>query len=206
MTIMKHMRNILIGNPATKKTPQQKIEGQLRREHGVVDGVKGKSLEWHHDQNKVHVLTSKKPMLASLTAGRRKHSEGKWHTNTYHWNDNHKITHKQDWQDSDHWKRQPPYRRIDGAHQPNDELDHQTEGTVTQFPGTHTFKKGDRVTHPDHPGVHVVYSTPQSGAGDGKAIALIHPEGHKFETDVTKDPTGMRGIKRVNSRELKKVD
>lgn len=200
-SLMHHVKNAL-----KDKSPKEKIEGQLRRDHGVVDGRGGKSLEWHHDQQKVHVLSSKKPFLASMTAGKRKHSDGKWHTKTYHWNDNQKITHKQDWTDQDHWHGEPPYRRVDGVHQENDRLDHQTEGTVSQFPGTTRYKRGDRVTHPDHPGVHVVYSTPPSGVGDGKAIALIHPEGHKFETDVIKDPTGMRGLKRVNLRDLKKAD
>jgi hypothetical protein len=74
--------------------------------------------------------------------------------------------------------------------------------SVTQMPGTTRLKKGDKVTHPDLPGVHVVYSTPATPEG---AIALVHPENHKFETDVAKDPTGMRGIKRVHVRDLKKV-
>lgn len=196
MAFMKHIRNAL-----RTKSPQEKIEGQLRREHGVVDGRNGKHLEWHPEEHKVHVLTSKKPMLAAITAGKRKHSDGLWHDRTFHWNDNHKITHKQNWQDQDHWRGQPPYRRIDGVHQENDRLDHVQE-SVTQMPGTTRIKKGDKVTHPDLPGVHVVYSTPPTPEG---AMALIHPEHHKFETDAMKDPTGMRGIKRVHVRDLKKV-
>lgn len=74
------------------------------------------------------------------------------------------------------------------------------EGDVVQLPGTKRIQKGDRVTHKGV--VHVVYSTPPSP----DSAALIYPEGHKFEDDVTKDSTGMGGIKRVPARELTLLD
>lgn len=198
MSLMKHVRNAL-----RTKSPQEKIEGQLRREQGTVHGRNNKSLHWDHENQRVHVTTSKKPFLAGMLAKKREHGPGQWRTKTFHWNDNHKITHYQDWQDQDHWHSgQPPVRRISGVHQPNDRLDH-IEEAVTQLPGTTRLKKHDKVTHPDLPGVHVIYSTPPTPEG---AMALVYPLGHKFETDVTKDPTGMRGIKRVAVRHLKKVD
>jgi hypothetical protein len=73
---------------------------------------------------------------------------------------------------------------------------------VVQLPGTKRLQKDDRVTHPDHPGVHLVYSTPPSP----DSAALIYPEGHKFENDIAKDTTGMSGIKRVPARELTLLD
>lgn len=76
------------------------------------------------------------------------------------------------------------------------------EGDVVQLPGTKRIQKGDRVTHPNHKGVHIVYSTPPSP----DSAALIYPEGHKFEDDVAKDPTGMRGLQRVPARELTLLD
>jgi hypothetical protein len=195
MGILKHIKAAM-----RTKSPQEKIEGQLRREHGVVNGHRNKHLDWDPENQKVHVLTSKKPFLAGILAGNRKHSEGLWHTKTFHWNDNHKLTHTQNWTDQDHWhNHEPPIRRIDGVHQENDRVDHMQE-SVIQFPGTYRFRKGDRVTHPSLKGVHVIYSQP-----DGKNAAIVHPEGHKPETDVAKDPTGFAGYKRVDLKGLKKV-
>ena len=170
MSIMKHIRNILTA-PPTHVTAKQKVEGQLRREHGVVDGQKNKSLDWNHDDHCVHVLTSKKPLFG----GKRKHSEGKWHTKTFHWNDNHKLTHSQNWNDQDHWRGEPPIRRIDGVHQENDRLDHMQENAIPLRPEKAQFKVGDIVTGPfDEP--HKIYAIPTDSDGrDPKTRAKVHP-------------------------------
>jgi hypothetical protein len=129
-----------------------------------------------------------------MFGNKRKHSEGKWHTKTFHWNDNHKLTHTQNWSDSDHWHNEPPIRRIDGVHQENDRLDHMQEN-VTQLPGTHRWTVGDTVEHEGQR--HTIYSMPTVSDGrHPKTIAVIHPEGNK--RDIT-------NYKKVYLRDLKKV-
>lgn len=200
MGILRHIKTAM-----RTKSPQEKIEGQLRREHGVVDGQRNKHLDWDPEESKVHVLTSKKPFLAGMLAGKRKHSEGLWHTKTFHWNDNHKLTHTQNWTDEDHWRSgEPPVRRIDGVHQENDRLDHMQESNVVKFPGKfkHNLTKGDVVFHPDHDGPHVFHGLIKGRDGD---VAHIYPLGMKMDNDVTRNPTGFNGFKRVDPRKLTKA-
>lgn len=67
---------------------------------------------------------------------------------------------------------------------------------VVQMPGTHRWQVGDRVLHPDHHGVHVIYSIPSISRGDRpKQVAVIHPEHNK----------NVAHFKKVNLRDLKKV-
>ena len=67
---------------------------------------------------------------------------------------------------------------------------------VVQMPGTHRWTVGDKVTHPDHEGTHVLYSIPTVRDGrDPKTIAIIHPENDK----------NVANFKKVKLRDLKKV-
>lgn len=67
---------------------------------------------------------------------------------------------------------------------------------VVQMPGTHRWTVGDKVSHPDHEGTHVIYSMPTVRDGrDPKTTAFIRPEHDKT----------INNMKKVNLRDLKKV-
>lgn len=77
--------------------------------------------------------------------------------------------------------------------------------SLIQMPGTQRLQKGDKVTHKNHPGVHVVYNSP---IGD---TVHIHPENPDFDPDVIRNPAGIndrngkRILHRVRASELTKV-
>ena len=71
------------------------------------------------------------------------------------------------------------------------------EGDVVKFTGKFHYKRGDVVTHPDLEGPHVFHRIVKDG--EGKDIAHVYPVGMdiKKRGDVTEDPTGFKGWKRV---------
>lgn len=79
---------------------------------------------------------------------------------------------------------------------------------VRQMPGTVSLRRGDRVIHPDLPGVHVVYSTAPTPEGN---MVHVHPEHPDFDPDAMRNPTGIndrsgkRILHRVRASNLTKV-
>ena len=78
------------------------------------------------------------------------------------------------------------------------------EGTVVQFPrkNQQSFKPGDVVFHDNLKGPHVFHGIVKGKDGD---VAHVYPLGMKMDNDVTTNPSGFNGFKRVDKDGLRKA-